>query len=183
MDSSGKLNGTFDRIMIIGCCGSGKSTLSRQLQAVTGLPLVHLDHEYYGPGWQEKDTTTWRQDVSRLAAGNRWIIDGNYISSMEVRIARADLVIFLDIGRITCLMRAFGRAADGKKRHRSDMGEGCFERHDLAFYRFVWNFRRTTYTRITALFEHYNTVPVLRVRSRKDIRRLLLSFSKKEQIV
>ena len=33
-----------NRIMIVGCPGSGKSSLARDLHEKTGLPLIHLDN-------------------------------------------------------------------------------------------------------------------------------------------
>jgi energy-coupling factor transporter ATP-binding protein EcfA2 len=66
------------RIMVIGSGGAGKSTFARQLAALTGLPVIHLDRHYWRPGWERTPTAEWNGIVQALAAGASWIIDGNY---------------------------------------------------------------------------------------------------------
>ena len=99
--------------MIIGCSGSGKSTLARKLADLTGLPLIHLDREYWRPGWVEPDKLEWLAAVRAVAARPRWIIDGNYSASLGIRVAAADTVIFLDFPRWVCLWSVLCRSAIG----------------------------------------------------------------------
>lgn len=91
------------RIIVIGCPGSGKSTFSRALSDKTGIPLYHLDMMFWNA-----DKTTVSRDVftSRLAevmGGCEWIIDGNYLSTMELRLSLCDTVFFLDYPTEVCL--------------------------------------------------------------------------------
>ena len=62
----------------------------------TGLPLIHLDKEFWQPGWVQTPRPEWRAKVAELAAGERWIMDGNYDSSLDLRLPRADTVLWFD---------------------------------------------------------------------------------------
>lgn len=73
------------RILIFGNCGAGKTTLAYQIQELTGLELIHLDQEYWQAGWVETDRFDWRNKVEQLATKNRWIMDGNYRGTFDIR--------------------------------------------------------------------------------------------------
>ena len=130
------------RVLVVGCAGSGKSTVARTLAPRMGLPLIHLDRLFWHPGWVPTAQPEWEAVVSRLSAEPRWLIDGNYARTLPIRLARADLVVWLDLSTATCLWRAIRRALRGRGRPRSDMAPGCPERLDLAFLRWVAGYRR-----------------------------------------
>ncbi|WP_296676333.1 topology modulation protein [Novosphingobium sp.] len=132
----------MQRVLIIGSPGSGKSTLSKALSARTGLPLFHLDQLFWTTGWVERDKTALQQQLAAILAQDRWILDGNYGSSLPLRIARADTVIRLDYPTWLCLCRVLRRWWHWRGQTRPDMTAGCPERIDLPFLRYVLNFRR-----------------------------------------
>jgi adenylate kinase family enzyme len=127
-------------VLVIGSGGAGKSTLARELAARTGLPLVHLDSLYWKPGWTRTSTEEWEQVVREVIAGERWILDGNFGGTLELRLAAADTAIFLDLPRITCLRRALGRYIRNRGRARVDLAPGCPESFDLEFFRWIWSY-------------------------------------------
>ena len=86
----------MQRVLVIGSPGAGKSTLSHALAARTGLPLHHLDRMFWLSGWIERDRDEGRAVLKQVLAQDRWIIDGNYGSTLPLRIARADTVVWLD---------------------------------------------------------------------------------------
>ena len=92
-----------NRILILGCPGSGKSTFARRLGARTGLPVVHLDNIW----WRADGTHVSREEFNRaldlLLRGEKWILDGNYGRTMEVRLRACDTVIFLDYPEAICM--------------------------------------------------------------------------------
>lgn len=130
------------RVCVIGPCGAGKSTFSRKLAGATGLPLTHLDQVYWRPGWQKPGVGEWPQQVHALISKDRWIIDGNYHSTLDARLARADTVISLDYPRRIYLWRALKRIVLNYGRVRPDSAPGCPERFDLAFLLYLWRFPR-----------------------------------------
>jgi len=127
----------MERIMIIGCCGAGKSTLSKKLGKLTGLEVIHLDQYYWKSNWTESEVDEWTSEVKKLAEKPRWIIDGNYGGTMDIRIKRADTIIYLDFPTIQCLWRITKRILKYKGKVRPDMPVGCHERFDLEFYHYV----------------------------------------------
>ncbi len=98
-----------DRILVLGCPGSGKSTFARKLQAKTGLPLIHLDNVW----WRADRTHISREEFDRaleeLLQGERWIMDGDYSRTYEVRLRAADTVMFLDYPEDLCMAGVMAR--------------------------------------------------------------------------
>jgi len=123
--------------MIIGSSGSGKTTLARKISKMRGLPIVHLDAQFWNKGWQPTPGELWRAKQHSLAAASRWIMDGNYDGSMEIRLDRADAVIFLDFKRFVCLLGVVKRWIKTKGKTRPDMAAGCPEKLDLTFLKYV----------------------------------------------
>lgn len=135
---------TMQRIVIIGSSGSGKSTLARQLGETLNLPIIHLDKYFWHPGWIGTPPQDWAEKVRQLAAKESWIIDGNYRSTLDIRIQMADTVVFLDLPHWLCAWRVTKRRFQYFNQQRPDIAEGCQERiFDPMFPRFikwVWNY-------------------------------------------
>lgn len=123
--------------MIIGCCGAGKSTLARTLGVKLGLPVIHLDQEYFEANWVEPSAADWAPKVEVLAQGEQWIIDGNYGGTMDIRLKQADTIIFLRFSTWTCFYRVIKRIVKYHGQVRPDMKAGCRERFDFGFLHYV----------------------------------------------
>lgn len=102
------------KIIVIGCPGSGKSTFSRALQEVTGIPLHYLDQMYWNSDRTTVDKEVFRERLKKVMQEEAWIIDGNYSSTMEWRMEHCDTVFFLDYPTEVCLDGVYSRA--GKPR-------------------------------------------------------------------
>ena len=129
----------MQRVLIIGPCGSGKSTLSRELAPLMRLPLVHMDQLGWQAGWVETEKAEVRARLAEAVAGERWLIEGNYGSTLGPRLERADTVIYLDFPIRLCLWRLIRRIVTLRGQSRPDMPEGCPERFDAAFFWYVLN--------------------------------------------
>ena len=131
------------RVLVIGSGGAGKSTFATRLGAATGLPVVHLDACYWRAGWDPTPADEWTRTVDALAAGDAWIMDGNYGGTLDRRLAACDTVVFLDLPRLLCMWRALRRAARYAGRTRPDMAPGCPERVTWEFLKWIWDYPRT----------------------------------------
>lgn len=97
------------RIVVTGLAGSGKSTFTLALAEKTGLPVIHLDLAFWKPGWVAPSETEWRAKQNDVLAGDAWIADGNYHETLDLRIARAETVVVLDLPWWLCSARALRR--------------------------------------------------------------------------
>ena len=132
----------MERILIIGCGGAGKSTLARQLGEKLELPVVHLDKLFWKPGWVEESSEEFDRKLAIELEKTKWIIDGNFNRTMPQRLSKCDTIIYLDFSRWACLWGVAKRIITTYGTVRPDMGEGCPERLDLSFLRWVWNYNK-----------------------------------------
>lgn len=117
----------MNRILVIGSSGAGKSTLARHLGAKLELPVIHLDRHFWKPGWTKTPEHEWKKKVEMLVQRPYWIMDGNYRSTLDIRLAAADTVIFLDLPPAICAIRAFKRRLKYRNQPRPDIAQGCVE--------------------------------------------------------
>lgn len=131
----------MQRVLIIGPCGAGKSTLAVELGNRLKLPVYHMDQLNWKPGWVESSKDEIREKLAEIVAADRWLIDGNYGGTLTERLERADTVVYLDFPIRLCVARLFRRIWIYRGRSRPDMTDGCPERFDLAFlfYLIRWN--------------------------------------------
>jgi adenylate kinase family enzyme len=132
----------MQRVLVIGISGAGKSTFTRKLAARTGLPVIHLDTEFWQPGWKITPREQWRPKVAKLVEREAWIMDGSFGASLDLRLPRADTVVWFDYPRHVCLRRAIWRVLTSYGRVRPDLAPECPEKFDLEFLRYIWGFQR-----------------------------------------
>lgn len=142
----------MQRLVILGACGSGKSTLARALGERLGLPVVHLDALYYGPGWTAGESEVFRDRVVEAVSGERWIVDGSFLDLVgDLTLPRAERVVLVRQPRPLALWRAFRRGR-GDERERADLPAGCRDALDWATLKDIWTYdRRAVLARIAAL--------------------------------
>lgn len=153
------------KVIVVGCPGSGKSTFSQKLHNITGLPLFHLDLMF----WNSDKTTVGRTVfVQRLCAAmeaDAWIIDGNYNSTMEIRLQQCDTVIFLDYSMDVCLSGV--RERKGKIRRDLPWVESA-EEEDEEFLDFIRNFPTESRPFIIKMLEKYSYKHRIIFRDRRE---------------
>lgn len=128
------------RVMVVGCPGAGKSTFSRHLGRVLNEEVYHLDQMFWLPGWVMREREEFIEMQKRVMNQESWVIDGNFGATLPVRLEKADTVIWLDPPREVCLYRILKRYVENRNKTRPDMGEGCEEKLDFEFIKYVWNF-------------------------------------------
>ena len=164
----------YNKIMILGNNGSGKSWLAKRLAAVTGLPLVHLDAHFWRGNWEMPTHEEWLAKNQEFIAGEKWIIEGNvnHGGTMALRFAAAELAIVLDVNRVTCVLGVIKRL--GKPRPETLI---------WAYEKFNWNFMGfamavlTRYGRLKrqylGLHETYPKTAYWVIKGRRGMRKLL----------
>lgn len=161
----------MERVAIVGPGGAGKSTFARDLGTRTGLRVFHLDRYFWQPGWVETEREAWRERQRELLAGDRWIADGNYGGTFDERFALADTVIVIARHRVACLWSAARRTTGNHG--RSVQADGCPERFDLVFLRWIWNYQRDSRPRLDAALARHPHLRVVELRSRAEMRDFL----------
>ena len=159
----------MQRVLIIGSGGAGKSTLAKVLAERTGLPLFHLDRIYWRPSWIDTPREEWHAMLRSILAGERWIMDGNYRGTLELRIPYADTIVFLAFPRWLCIWRVLKRYVMHRNRTREDMGAGCPERLNWEFLVFLWRYPADGIPKVLDLLAAHPHKKVHILRSPRDI--------------
>ncbi len=162
----------MNKVLILGSPGTGKSTFARALAEKTGIPLCHLDLLFWNA---DKTTVDHEIFLSRLQAvldTDRWIIDGNYSSTMQLRLTQCDTVFFLDFPTEIALDGI--RARRGKPRPDMPWIE---EEIDPEFLDFVQSFNTTRRPRILALLEQCNDKTIYILKSRDELNQFIMHHS------
>ena len=167
----------MERIIIIGCSGAGKSTLARKLGEKTGLPVVHLDALFWKPGWVESDRAEFDAKMLAELEKPRWIIDGNYARTLALRLEKCDTVVYLDFPRWVCILGVLKRVLTTYGTVRPDMPEGCPERFDWEFIKWVWNFNRNNREKIRAQLDALPGEKVTVLKNRREVKRFLAQIT------
>ncbi len=152
------------RVIIIGCPGGGKSTFARALAEKTGLPLYHLDMLYWNADRTTVGREVFRARLGEILAQDEWIIDGNYASTMKIRMEKCDTVFFLDMPLDVCL--AGVEARRGKKRPDMPWIENEV---DEEFIGFIKSFISENRPKIIELIGEYNCKDVITFKNYGEI--------------
>lgn len=169
----------FKRIMIVGQPGSGKSSLAQRLGERTGLPVIHIDKIHWQPGWVERSKAEKTRLCKEAEQGERWIFEGGHSSTWPSRLARADMLIWLDRGVGIRLWRVLRRSIVGLGKTRPDMADGCPERLGTLpeFVHYIWTTRNSAVRKIARLTEMApEGCEVVRLRSDEDVERFVGRF-------
>lgn len=153
------------KVIVIGCPGSGKSTFAKALHEETGIPLFHLDMMYWNADRTIVEKPVFRQRLSEAMTQEEWIIDGNYGSTMEIRLQACDTVFFLDYPVEVCLEGV--RARRGKT--RSDMPWVETENEeDTEFLEFIRSYNAESRPVVLELLKKYADKKVYVFESRSE---------------
>ena len=161
------------KIAIVGYSGSGKSTLARELAKISHTDVLHFDTVHFLPNWEVRSNEEKKRITEEfLDTHTSWVIDGNYSKLFyERRMEEADIIILLLFNRFLCLHRAYRRYIKYKNTTRPDMAEGCKEKFDREFVKWILLDGRTKRAkdRYKALISKYgNKVIVIKNQKQLD---------------
>lgn len=158
------------RVIVIGCGGAGKSTFSRNLSDKLDIPVYHLDKLFWNRGWISTPQDEFDNKIQELANRDKWIIDGNYIRTFDMRAERADTIIFINMPTYVCFYRVIKRRVMYKDKSRPDMAEGCPEGIDFEFFKWVLTYNKKIRPRILEKLKKYNDKTVIILNSEKEVK-------------
>jgi adenylate kinase family enzyme len=169
----------ISRILVVGGCGAGKSVAAREMSTRLGVPLASLDDLYWRAGWCHPTPAEWDEALATCLAAPSWILDGNYASSLPLRLERAELVVYLDFALRVRLGRAVGRELARIAGDRSTLPRVIQLAVDqpttsgrLSFFREIVLFDRRGRRAIEALLDT-TRVPVVRFRHPQELAEFL----------
>ncbi|URZ07380.1 DNA topology modulation protein [Clostridium felsineum] len=165
-----------NKVIVIGSPGSGKSTFSKKLAKMLKLPLIHLDKEYWNSGWAQTPKEEWREKQEEFIKGDKWIIDGNYGSTMDIRLKEADTIVCFNLSRTICLFRAFKRYISNINKVRDDMAEGCKENFDFEFAKYIWDFPKSFGERNLKIINENSNKKIIIFKKRNDANNFIKSL-------
>lgn len=167
------------RVAIVGPGGAGKSTFARRLAERTGLPVIHLDHHFWQPGWVQTERDAWREKQAALLAGDDWIVDGNYGGTLDERLLRADTVIVIARRPSACVASAIWRTT--KNHGKAVQAPGCPERYQLDFYRWIWNYPSDSRPRLDDAIRRHPHLTVVELTTRAETNRFLQEVAEADE--
>ena len=154
----------MNKAIIIGCPGSGKTTFAEKLQKCTDLPLYYLDAIWHKPDKTHIPREEFDQRIAEIFETPKWLIDGNYKRTIEMRMKQCDTVFLFDLPVEMCLQGVTDRV--GKERYDLPWLE---TQVDPEFRQFIEDFPKDTLPYIYELIEKY-----------KDGKRVIIFKSREE---
>ena len=160
----------MNKAIVIGCPGSGKSTFARALHAKTALPLYYLDLLYWNSDRTTVSKEVFFERLQNVLKLDKWIIDGNYKGSMEMRMKECDTVFFLDYPVDICV--------DGIKKRkgtpRPDM-PWIETEDDEEFLKFIRNYNMQNRPQVMELLKKYSDKNIYIFKNRNEAEQFLES--------
>jgi adenylate kinase family enzyme len=160
------------KVAIVGCGGSGKSHLARQLGSILDAPVTHLDAVFYDDDWNPLDQETFASLQRDLVSRPTWVIDGNYNSTLQTRLEACDTVVLMDVSTLAALWGIFSRQLRHGAGHK---GNGVHNRIHWGVITYVATYRRKMRPRVLAKINEFAVghAEVVLLTSRRHTRRWL----------
>ena len=165
----------MERILIIGLQGSGKSTFANKLGQGLNREVIHLDKIYYESGWKHTQTKEeWKQTIRDIVSGQKWIMDGQYNSTLDIRIPVADTIVFFNFNKFICFFRIFKRIFT--RAQPFDKAEGNFNKISWDLIKKIIYFPRQQ--TLVKLLPFKNSKKIFIVKNSKEAEELLSQLTK-----
>ena len=158
----------INKIAVIGGSGTGKSTLAKNLGKILSLPVYHIDAMHHLENWVPRDKEERDKMILEKANKPKWVIDGTYKATLEERVKKADMIIFLDYSTIARLKGILGRYFKEKGKERPEI-PGCKEKMDFDFIKMTINWKRTKGNTIYEILNKHKDKKILIFKNRRKL--------------
>ena len=162
------------KVIVIGCPGSGKSTFSKALHKITDIPLFHLDMIFWNADKTTVEKTVFLDRLLKIVQKDEWIIDGNYASTMELRMQACDTIIFLDYPLDVCL----NGIKERKGKPRSDLPWIEPDEDDVEFIEFIKNYNSQSRPKVMELLDSYSHKDIIMFSTRTQAEEFLIKIQR-----
>ena len=153
----------MNKIIVLGPSGAGKSEFSRKLNKILNIPIYHLDNIFWKEDKTHIDRDLFDLRLNEIINKDKWIIDGDYSRTYEIRFKNADTIFFLDYPLDVCLEGAKSRI--GKKREDLPWVEDEF---DKDFEEWIINWYKDVKPVILSMIEKYKDKKIIIFKSREE---------------
>lgn len=177
-----KCKNNVKRISIIGGSGSGKSTLADILSKELNIPAVHLDAINFKPNWVEIDKNERDNIILSKSNDEKWIIDGNYNKTLQDRLEKADLIIWLDYSTFAQLKGIFKRIFKNLDKDKPEL-PGCKERLNFTFVKYVCTYNKKKRPIVLNMLKPIPHDKILIFKKQKDLNKWLKEFTHNDKIL
>lgn len=164
------LNRNINRIVIIGGPGTGKTILANNLGRELNIPVYHLDRINYLENWQKRDAKERDEIILKIIDNSKWITDGTYKTTLEQRINKSDLVIFLDYSSFSRLKGIISRYIQFKGKEKPEIS-GCKEQLNLKFIKLAIQWKKIKRKAVEEILEKENSKTILIFKNRRKLNR------------
>ena len=162
------------KVIVIGCPGSGKSTFSKALHKITDIPLFHLDMIFWNADKTTVEKTVFLDRLLKIVQKDEWIIDGNYASTMELRMQACDTIIFLDYPLDVCL----NGIKERRGKPRSDLPWIESDEDDAEFIEFIKNYNSQSRPKVMELLDRYSHKDIIIFSTRTQAEEFLIKIQR-----
>ena len=158
----------INRISIIGGPGTGKTTSSDKLGKKYNMPVYHLDGIHHLENWIPRDKDERDRMILEKAQEDKWIMDGTYKTTLEERVERSDVIIYLNYSRFARIKGIMGRYLKNRNKEKPEI-PGCKEKMDTNFLKFTFNWDKTKGDSVKEILEKNNDKKVYVFKNRKQL--------------
>ena len=129
----------YNRIVILGSPGSGKTYLAKLISKITGIPAYHTDYIRRGESWYDKSVLEIQEGFNAILSTATWIIEGNCSVCLTERIQKADLIIVFKFSKMRVITNVFIRMIKNLGKTIPECPQ-CKEHINLEFLKYTWDF-------------------------------------------
>ncbi len=169
------------RILVLGNSGSGKSTMAKLIGEKLNIKVHHIDSYFWGPNWNPIPKTELKDCIREIIKNDSWVIDGNYSSSLDIRLKEADTLIYLNYPTSLSLYRVIKRRIMYHNKTRPDMGEGCNEKIDLEFLKWIIGFKRKNRPKLMKLIEENFDGDIIFINNKSDYNKFVKELDERSK--